>query len=105
MGAADSVAARGRGGGGSGSEALLAARRPGGVSFGQLLGMSDALTFALAARGLPVFKYMPYGPLAEVTPYLLRRGEENSDLLTSNVGAEISSLQQELRARLFGRRA
>ena len=102
LGAAAEVEAWG--GGGAGGEALLLrARRPGGVSFGQLLGMSDALTFSLAARGLPVFKYMPYGPLEEVTPYLLRRGEENSDLLTSNVAGEILSLQAELRARAFGR--
>jgi len=83
---------------------LLQARMAGGVSFGQLLGMSDALTYSLAHRGLSVFKYVPYGPVAEVTPYLLRRGEENSDLLTSNVGAEISTLQEEIWARLFGRR-
>ena len=107
-----SAAARVQGGAraeGAGAEAgparLRAARCVGGVSFGQLLGMSDALTFSLAARGLAAFKYMPYGPVAEVVPYLLRRGEENSDLLTSNVGAEIAELQGELLARVLGRKA
>jgi proline dehydrogenase len=87
--------------GGRRGSALEAARRPGGVSFGQLLGMSDGLTFALAAQGLAAFKYVPYGPVAAVTPYLLRRGEENADLLTSNVGKEIEDLEAELGKRLL----
>ena len=86
---------------GGGAVAAAAARRPGGVSFGQLLGMSDGLTFDLAGRGLAAFKYVPYGPVAAVTPYLLRRGEENADLLTSNVGKEIEDLEAELRQRLL----
>ncbi|EOD38686.1 proline dehydrogenase [Emiliania huxleyi CCMP1516] len=51
------------------------------VGFGQLLGMSDHLTFTLGGAGLKAYKYVPYGPLDEVMPYLLRRAQENSDAL------------------------
>ncbi len=82
------------------SERLAQAREPGGMSAGQLLGMSDGLTFHLASRGLPAYKYVPFGPVHSVLPYLLRRAEENSDLLTSNVCKEIQDLELELRARV-----
>jgi proline dehydrogenase len=98
---AAALAARRRGGAPLPGAAVEAARRPGGVSFGQLLGMSDGLTFALAAEGHAAFKYVPYGPVAAVTPYLLRRGEENADLVTSNVSQEIEVLQKELGRRLL----
>jgi proline dehydrogenase len=75
------------------------ALEPGGVSFGQLLGMSDHLTFTLAERRLPVFKYVPFGRVGEVLPYLLRRAEENADVL-GGVGKEIQLLQEELWRRL-----
>ena len=72
----------------------------GGVNFAQLLGMSDYLTFSLAHHGLRAFKYVPYGPLGEVMPYLLRRAQENSELLTK-VDEERALLLREifLRAR------
>ena len=48
--------------------------------FSQLLGMSDHLSFNLAHAGFRVAKYMPYGPIRAVLPYLFRRAEENSSV-------------------------
>eukprot|EP01126_Amoeba_proteus_P040465 TRINITY_DN4318_c0_g1_i12.p1 TRINITY_DN4318_c0_g1~~TRINITY_DN4318_c0_g1_i12.p1 ORF type:complete len:373 (+),score=64.67 TRINITY_DN4318_c0_g1_i12:604-1722(+) len=56
-------------------------RSTGRVYFGQLLGMSDRLTFNLGRNGYKAYKYVPYGPVNEVIPYLLRRAQENSVLL------------------------
>ena len=67
-----------------------------GVSFGQLLGMCDDVTYTLAAKGFRAFKYLPYGPVREVVPYLIRRMEENSDLLHSGVGKELTLLRREI---------
>jgi len=74
-----------------------------GVLFGQLLGMAEAVSFSLAKHGYRVFKYMPYGPLDEVVPYLLRRTQENSTLLGSPaVSAERHMLAQEVFRRATG---
>uniref|UniRef100_A0A7S1SX85 Proline dehydrogenase n=1 Tax=Tetraselmis chuii TaxID=63592 RepID=A0A7S1SX85_9CHLO len=51
------------------------------VKFGQLQGMCDFLTYSLSAYGYRSYKYLPYGPLHEVLPYLIRRAQENSDML------------------------
>jgi proline dehydrogenase len=48
------------------------------VWFAQLLGMSDPISFNLASAGYNVAKYVPYGPIRETIPYLIRRAEENS---------------------------
>ena len=48
------------------------------VCFAQLLCMSDNLSFNMAAAGYRVAKYVPYGPVREVMPYLLRRAAENT---------------------------
>merc|ERR1711974_558847 len=53
------------------------------VYFGQLLGMADHLTFTLARHGYKAYKYVPYGPIDEVVPYLIRRTQENSAILGS----------------------
>ena len=71
------------------------------VYFGQLLGMADHLTFTLAAHRLRAYKYVPYGPVDEVMPYLIRRTQENSTLLgTPAVVAERKMLFTELVRRL-----
>jgi len=71
------------------------------VYFGQLLGMCDHVTYALGRNNFKVNKYVPYGPVDEVMPYLIRRAEENSDLLGGSV-RECKLLKAELRSRMFG---
>jgi len=71
------------------------------VYFGQLLGMSDHLTFLLGGGGWQAYKYVPFGPVHEVMPYLLRRAQENSALLGAAQGAEVGMLRGELRRRLL----
>ena len=56
------------------------------VSFGQLRGMGNLLSLTLARSGHNVHKYVPYGPIDEVMPYLMRRVEENQELLGSLSG-------------------
>ncbi len=51
------------------------------IHFAQLLGMSDHISFNLAAAGYLVAKYVPYGTVAELLPYLTRRAQENSSVL------------------------
>lgn len=55
------------------------------ISVSQLYGMGDHLTFNLASLGIPCTKYLPYGPVKEVIPYLIRRAQENS-----SVGGQMS---------------
>ncbi|KAL7573366.1 hypothetical protein ACA910_011726 [Epithemia clementina (nom. ined.)] len=71
-----------------------------GVYFGQLLGMCDPVSFTLGHHGYEVFKYVPYGPVQEVIPYLIRRAEENSGLM-DGVSKETRLLAKELRRRLL----
>lgn len=54
--------------------------KDGGVFFGQLLGMTDHVTFTLGHHGYAVYKYVPYGPVYEVVAYLCRRVQENSSI-------------------------
>lgn len=68
------------------------------LNFSQLLGMSDNLTFHLAARGYNVAKYMPYGPVRDVLPYLVRRAQENSSV-TGDMSREYNLVQRELQRR------
>lgn len=68
------------------------------LNFSQLLGMSDNLTFNLAAQGYNVAKYVPYGPVKEVLPYLIRRAQENSSV-TGDMGREFQLVDSELKRR------
>lgn len=69
------------------------------VHFAQLFGMADNLTFPLGLHGYNAFKYLPYGEVQEVLPYLLRRAQENGDML-GNAGSEVDLLTQELKKRM-----
>ena len=68
------------------------------LSFCQLYGMSDNLTFNLAKAGYQAAKYMPYGAVREVIPYLLRRAQENSSV-SGEVSRELGLIQQEQKRR------
>lgn len=70
--------------------------------FAQLYGMSDHISFNLAEAGYKVAKYLPYGPVVSVLPYLSRRATENSSV-AGQAGREISLINQEIsRRRLAG---
>jgi proline dehydrogenase len=66
-----------------------------GVYFGTLLGMSDNLAFGLGAAGYLPYKYVPYGKVEEVMPYLIRRAQENSSAL-GGAQKEMEMIQSEL---------
>ncbi|WP_010179651.1 proline dehydrogenase family protein [Aquimarina agarilytica] len=68
------------------------------IYFAQLLGMSDHISFNLAASGYNVAKYMPYGPVKDVLPYLIRRAQENTSI-SGQTGRELSLITQELKRR------
>lgn len=68
------------------------------VHFSQLLGMSDHISFNLAKAGYNVTKYVPYGPIKEVMPYLIRRAEENTSV-KGQTGRELRLISEELKRR------
>ncbi len=70
------------------------------IHFAQLYGMSDHLTFPLGANKQSAYKYLPYGPMNSVMPYLLRRAQENSDVL-GNASHEMNLLFKALKTRIF----
>lgn len=73
------------------------------IWFSQLLGMSDHLSFNLAAAGYNVAKYVPYGPVKSALPYLFRRAEENTSV-AGQAGRELLLLTKEIRRRGIGLR-
>ncbi|MRG48548.1 proline dehydrogenase [Chitinophaga sp. SYP-B3965] len=68
------------------------------VSFSQLYGMSDNITFNLAHAGYRVSKYLPYGPVKDVVPYLIRRAQENTSIAGS-MGRELGLIRSEMQRR------
>ena len=66
--------------------------------FAQLLGMSDHISFNLADAGYKVAKYVPFGPVKEVIPYLLRRADENTSV-AGQTSRELSLIIKELDRR------
>ena len=68
------------------------------IYFAQLLGMSDHISFNLAHQGYQVAKYVPYGPVKEVMPYLLRRADENTSV-AGQTSRELNLLSKEISRR------
>ncbi len=68
------------------------------TSFAQLLGMSDHISYNMASAGYNVCKYLPYGPVETVVPYLIRRAEENTSV-AGQTSRELFLIKKELKRR------
>jgi len=68
------------------------------IWFSQLFGMSDHISFNLAHAGYNVAKYLPYGPVKHVIPYLVRRAEENTSV-KGQTGRELGLITKEMKRR------
>lgn len=68
------------------------------IHFSQLYGMSDHISFNMATAGYNVSKYLPFGPIQDVIPYLMRRAEENSSV-NGQTNRELVLIRKELRRR------
>lgn len=68
------------------------------VWFGQLFGMSDHISFNLASKGYNVAKYLPFGPVRDVMPYLIRRAEENTSV-AGQTNRELALIKTERKRR------
>ena len=68
------------------------------IWFSQLYGMSDHISYNLASAGYNVAKYLPFGPVKGVLPYLIRRAEENTSI-AGQMGREMSMLVKEIKRR------
>jgi len=68
------------------------------IFFSQLYGMGDNISYALAKRGYNVSKYVPYGPVEDAVPYLIRRAEENTSA-TGHMSRQLEMITRELKRR------
>jgi len=68
------------------------------ILFSQLLGMSDHITYNLANKGYFIAKYVPYGPVKDVMPYLIRRAEENTSI-AGQMSRELTNIIKEKKRR------
>ncbi|HXH20038.1 MAG TPA: proline dehydrogenase family protein [Chitinophagales bacterium] len=68
------------------------------IFFSQLYGMGEHLTYHLAREGFTATKLVPYGPVREAIPYLIRRAEENS-AITGQAGRELQMIEKEMKRR------
>jgi proline dehydrogenase len=68
------------------------------VHWSQLYGMSDNITFNLAKAGCSVSKYLPFGPIKDVIPYLMRRAQENTSI-GGQTGRELGLIKKEMKRR------
>ena len=68
------------------------------IYFGQLYGMSDNITYFLGSKKYNASKYLPYGPVKDVVPYLTRRAQENTSV-AGQTGRELGLIQKELKRR------
>jgi proline dehydrogenase len=68
------------------------------ILFSQLYGMGDNITFNLAKLGFNTTKYLPYGPVKDVVPYLIRRAQENTSV-SGQTGRELSLIKMEIKRR------
>lgn len=68
------------------------------IHWSQLYGMSDNITFNLAHAGCSVSKYLPFGPIKDVIPYLMRRAQENTSV-KGQTGRELGLINKELKRR------
>ncbi len=68
------------------------------IHWSQLYGMSDNITFNLAHAGCSVSKYLPFGPIKDVVPYLMRRAQENTSI-KGQTGRELMLIKKELKRR------
>ncbi|HEX7846001.1 MAG TPA: proline dehydrogenase family protein, partial [Chitinophagaceae bacterium] len=68
------------------------------IHWSQLYGMSDNITFNLAHAGCSVSKYLPFGPINDVIPYLMRRAQENTSV-KGQTGRELALIKKELQRR------
>ena len=71
------------------------------IHWSQLYGMSDNITFNLAHAGCSVSKYLPFGPINDVIPYLMRRAQENTSV-KGQTGRELALIKKELERRKAG---
>ncbi len=68
------------------------------IFFSQLFGMSDHITFNMAQSGYNACKYLPFGPVGDVLPYLIRRAQENT-AISGQMSRELKLIKQEISRR------